>query len=346
MRARPGRVTIYDVAARAGVSISTVSLAVSSPHRVRVETRERIVEAATALGYRMTEGRRIGAARIAVAAPFTTYPSYLRRLSGMLRRARDAAVDIIPYDLDSAAAADEPLLDVLPTRTDVAALVVMGVPLGGAARRASRAARIPIVYVDVVPTRADVGGPVVLVDDHEGGAQIGRHLAGLGHRRVLFVHEPQRSPSYVSAGMLRIDGLSQYVDVVSLAIDGPSSVDERVLRARTDAGATAIVANHDQFAAAILSRLRSASGTAPVAVVGYDDGEVAAALDLTTVRQPFEESGRTALELALGLASGAGSAHETLRLAPSLIVRSSSRPAPSGFASDGARDAEISRESR
>lgn len=328
MRARPGRVTIYDVAERAGVSISTVSLAVSAPHRVRPDTRERIVAAATALGYRMTAGRRVGAARIAVAAPFTTYPSYLRRLSGMLRRARDAAVDIIPYDLDSAAASDEPLLDVLPTRTDVAGLVVMGVPLGGAARRASRAARIPVVYVDVVPTRADVGGPVVLVDDRDGGAQIGRHLADLGHRRVLFVHEPQRSPSYVSAGMLRIEGLSQHLGVASLALAEPGAVDERVLRAASDADATAIVANHDQFAAAVLSALRVRPDTAPLSVVGYDDGELASGLGLTTVRQPFEESGRTALELVLGLVSGASSSRETMRLAPSLIVRSSTFSPP------------------
>lgn len=327
MRAGPGRVTIYDVAARAGVSISTVSLAVSSPHRVRPETRERIVAAATALGYRMTAGRRVGAARIAVAAPFTTYPSYLRRLSGMLRRARDAAVDIIPYDLDSAAASDEPLLDVLPTRTDVAGLVVMGVPLGGAARRASRAARIPVVYVDVVPSRADVGGPVVLVDDRAGGAQIGRHLAELGHRRVLFVHEPQRSASYVSAGMLRIEGLSQHVEVTPLALAGPEAVDDRVPRRLSDAGATAVVANHDQFAAAVLTGLRERWATPP-AVVGYDDGELARGLDLTTVRQPFEESGRTALELVLGLVSDASSPHETVRLAPSLIVRSSTFPPP------------------
>lgn len=328
MRARPGRVTIYDVAERAGVSISTVSLAVSAPHRVRPDTRERIVAAATALGYRMTAGRRVGAARIAVAAPFTTYPSYLRRLSGMLRRARDAAVDIIPYDLDSAAASDEPLLDVLPTRTDVSGLVVMGVPLGGAARRASRAARIPIVYVDVVPSRADVGGPVILVDDRDGGAQIGRHLADLGHHRVLFVHEPQRSPSYVSAGMLRIEGLSQHLTVASLALAEPGAVDGRVLRAASDADATAIVANHDQFAAAVLTALRARSDTAPLSVVGYDDGELASGLDLTTVRQPFEESGRTALELVLGLVSGASASRETIRLAPSLIVRSStfSRP--------------------
>lgn len=331
MRARPGRVTIYDVAERAGVSISTVSLVVSAPHRVRQETRERIVAAATALGYRMTSGRRIGAARIAVAAPFTTYPSYLRRLSGMLRRARDAAVDIIPYDLDSAAAAEEPLLDVLPTRTDVSGLVVMGVPLGGAARRASRAARIPVVYVDVVPTRADVGGPVILVDDREGGEQIGRHLAELGHRRVLFVHEPQRSPAYVSAGMLRIEGLSRHVEVTPLPLEGPTAVDARVPGAVEAAGATAVVANHDQFAAAVLGGIRSRWSIGPLAVVGYDDGELATALDLTTVRQPFEESGRTALELVLAIVSGSASGHETVRLAPELIARSSTlgvRPAP------------------
>lgn len=325
MRARPGRVTIYDVAARAGVSISTVSLAVSAPHRVRQETRERIVAVATELGYRMTEGRRVGAARIAVAAPFTTYPSYLRRLSGMLRRARDAAVDIIPYDLDSAAAAEEPLLDVLPTRADVAGLVVMGVPLGGAARRASRAARIPVVYVDVVPSRADAGGPVILVDDRDGGAQIGRHLVGLGHRRVLFVHEPQRSPSYVSAGMLRIEGLADHVEVVSIALDGPGAVGGDVPREATRRGATAIVANHDQYAAAVLAELRSSPPVSPLAVVGYDDGELAAGLDLTTVRQPFEESGRAALERVLGLVSGTAVSHETVLLAPTLIERGSTR---------------------
>ncbi|MFF3028671.1 LacI family DNA-binding transcriptional regulator [Microbacterium sp. NPDC057944] len=339
MRARPGRVTIYDVAERAGVSISTVSLAVSAPHRVRPETRERIVAAATALGYRMTAGRRVGAARIAVAAPFTTYPSYLRRLSGMLRRARDAAVDIIPYDLDSAASADEPLLDVLPTRTDVSGLVVMGVPLGGAARRASRAARIPVVYVDVVPTRADVGGPVVLVDDRDGGAQIGRHLAELGHRRVLFVHEPQRSEAYVSAGMLRIDGLEEHVAVTRLAVSHPASIDDRVFRAALAADATAIVANHDQFAAAILSAQRARPEHDRLAVVGYDDGEVAAALGLTTVRQPFEESGRTALELVLGLVSGATASHETVRLAPTLVARASTLVPAASAAGEGVRNA-------
>lgn len=327
MRSRPGRVTIYDVAERAEVSISTVSLVVNAPHRVKAETRERVIAAATALGYRMTSGRRIGAARIAVAAPFTAYPSYLRRLAGMLRRARDAAVDVIPYDLDSAAAADEPLLETFPARTDVAGLVVMGVPLGGAARRASRAARIPVVYVDVVPSGADIGGPAVLVDDRDGGVQIGRHLAGLGHRRVLFVHEAQRSGAYVSAGMLRVEGLTEHLELASFPVPSTGRVDARVLRAAEDAGATAVVANHDQFAAAVMAAQRARADAPRLAVVGYDDGEVARALDLTTVRQPFEESGRVALERVLGLVADPAQPHDTVRLAPALVVRGSSIPA-------------------
>lgn len=203
MRAGPGRATIYDVAARAGVSISTVSLVVNVPHRVRAETRERIVVAAGELGYRMRGGRQRGVPSIAVAAPFTSYPSYLRRLSGMLSAARGAAVDIVPYDLDSAAAAVSPLLETLPMRSGASGLVVMGVPLGNTARRAARVAGFPVGYVDIEPGRHAPRGPVVLVDDRHGGARIGAHLASLGHRRVAFLHEPQRSGAYVSAGMLR-----------------------------------------------------------------------------------------------------------------------------------------------
>lgn len=327
MRSRPGRVTIYDVAERAGVSISTVSLVVNAPHRVRAETRERIVAAAADLGYRMTTGRRIGAPQIAVAAPFTTYPSYLRRLSGMLLRARSATVDVIPYDLDSAASAEAPLLETLPARADVSGLVVMGVPLGGAARRASRAARIPLVHVDVVPSRAALDGPVVLVDDREGGSLIGAHLAALGHRRVAFVHEVQRSPDYVSAGMLRAEGLAAEIDVVGIAVPDPARIGEVVALA-VRRGATAIVAGHDQLAAAVLAVTRADPALRGLAVVGYDDGDLARALDLTTVRQPLEETGRTALELVLGIVATGERTREVVRLSPALVVRGSSTPAP------------------
>ncbi len=326
MRGNPGRVTIYDVAERAGVSISTVSLVVNAPHRVSPATRERIVAAATELGYRMAPGRRIGATRIAVAAPFTAHPSYLRRLSGMLLRARSAAADIIPYDIDSAASAASPLLETLPVRTDAAGLVLMGVPLGGAARRASRTARVPVVHVDVVPTgRGVVDGPVVLVDDRRGGDLIGAHLAGLGHRRFGFVHDVQVSPAYVSSGMLRAEGLAQHGEVRAYPAASGSDVGEAVRRAAAD-DCTAIVAGHDQLAAIVLGTLRAEPRLRSLSVVGYDDGDLAQALDLTTVRQPLEETGRVALELALGIVSTGSARGGITRLEPELVVRDSTRP--------------------
>src|SRR5215467_12329468 len=94
--------TIYDVATRAGVSISTVSLALNAPGRVRPATLARILSAADELGYTpkpeaVVRARR-GVRRIGVVAPFTTYPSFARRLYGVMRTLRNRSVEIVVYD--------------------------------------------------------------------------------------------------------------------------------------------------------------------------------------------------------------------------------------------------------
>ena len=208
------KVTIYSVAERAGVSISTVSLAINAPHRVSEETRARVVAAAGALGYRAgtAKGRPGGGTRIAVAAPFSTYSTYFRRFAGMLVRARETAIDLTAHDLESAASVRAPLLDALPARRGIEGLIVMGVPLGSAAMRASREAALPLVLIDVRRARP-VGddAPVVLMDDEAGGRLAGEHLRERGHERVIYLGEPQLSQDYISAGMLRMQGLSEHV---------------------------------------------------------------------------------------------------------------------------------------
>src|SRR5436190_15821300 len=73
----PSRATIYDVATRAGVSISTVSLALNAPTRVKPQTLERVLAAADELSFvpkteAVSRARR-GVGRIGVIAPFTSY---------------------------------------------------------------------------------------------------------------------------------------------------------------------------------------------------------------------------------------------------------------------------------
>ncbi|MBD8518657.1 LacI family DNA-binding transcriptional regulator [Plantibacter sp. CFBP 8804] len=329
MDERTQKATIYAVAKRAGVSISTVSLAINHPQRVNEATRRSVIAAATELGYRGGAAAS-GAQRIAVAAPFSSYASYYRRLSGIMERAAMDSVEIVVHDLPSAAGSDSPVLDALPMRAGIDGIVVMGVPLSPAALESKALPGPPVVLVDV-PDGAQrrLGLPSVLIDDERGGELIARHLAELGHERVVFLHEPQRSEEYVSAGMLRARGLGHLLSVSEAvadvaATDLVEAVGAALERAfLADPEATAVVANHDELAAAAHRAFRVTGAHLPVgrSLVGYDDGPLASALDLTTVRQPFEESGYAALDLLLGRLSGEHARVSSVQLAPDLVVR-------------------------
>jgi len=99
-----GGATIYDVAARAGVSISTVSLAINAPGRVRPATLERVMSVIDALRYvprshAVARDRR-GVGRIGVVAPFTTSSSYGRLLNGILDAVRPHPFEIAVFHED------------------------------------------------------------------------------------------------------------------------------------------------------------------------------------------------------------------------------------------------------
>ena len=337
------RATIYTIAERTGVSISTVSLAINHPHRVSDATRKKIVDAARALGYRpdgawraRTGARPVG---IAVAAPFTSYSSYSRRLAGVLTRLRDTGIDVMVYDLESASAAESPLLDSLPIRAGVDGIIVMGVPLSrdGGTKLADWGP--PVVLLDASDGRT----PSVLIDDREGGRLVAEHLIALGHERVAFVHDAQRSLDYVSAGMDRAGGLLAAFEKAGLAsgvvgVEAPretdAAADAALARAVLASGATAVFAGHDELAARTSAALADAGVRVPddLALVGFDDGPLARGLGLTTVRQPFEESGSAAAELLLGLISGQRAEAAQVMLGVELVVRASTRAAAAGDA--------------
>ncbi|WP_263118955.1 LacI family DNA-binding transcriptional regulator [Cellulomonas sp. RIT-PI-Y] len=327
---RRPRGTIYSVAERAGVSISTVSLAVNHPERVGAETRRRVVQAARELGYRplskdgVTRGGRT--AGIAVVAPFSSYPSYGRRLAGILDRLRETSIDVIVHDVASAAAADQPLLDALPVRAGIDGVVLMGVPLTREAHDALTASA-PVVMVDVV----DAPGSSVRTDDRGAGTLLGRHLLERGHRNAVFLHEEQRSPAYTSGGMLRVEGLTASLQdgggrLRTLQIDDledPAAYGAALDRVAEDSSVTAVVGNHELIAVGALAASRTRSDQR-VAVAGFDDSPLATVLGLTTVRQPFEESGRIAAELMLDLLAGRTGTRR-VELTGDLMVRASTQ---------------------
>lgn len=321
--------TIYQVAETAGVSISTVSLALNHPDRVSERTRERIIKVAGELGYRpgatpsARAKRRTG--RIAVVAPFSSYESYRTRLIGILDTFGPDDVEVVVHDAPSVAAAGSPLLATLPVRGDVDGLVIMGIPLADEGADRLRRWGPPTVLVD----SSHPSFTSVTFDDEQAGFLLARHLLDRGHRRVGYLHEVQRSSDYVSPGMLRRNGMHRALGDITLEeFELPES---DLSTARTFASTflsqpsrpSAVICHHDLLAAGFLAGLRTAGATVPldVAVTGIDDGPLAEGLGLTTVRQPFAESGRHAAEVLRSLIQSPNHAVARTLLAPNLIIR-------------------------
>lgn len=337
--ARAVDTTIHAVAERVGVSISTVSLAFNHPQRVNEATRQRILDAAGELGYQpaRTPSARAkkGASRIAVFAPFSSYESYRRRLMGVLEACSSQGIEVSIFDHEAVVSSASPLLDSLPLRGDIDGIIVMGLPFSPSGAERILKWGAPVVTVDLLQEFFSQ----VLVDDEHGGYLAGKHLISKGHQRIGFLHERQHSSRYISAGMLRRDGLARAIDEAGGKDAGFALIDCEVLDGSIEAAQrevvdflkshqppTAFFGNHDDLAAGALTALRGAADGIgeQIAVIGYDDGPLAAALGLSTVRQPFEESGRVAAKLLFDSIENPGSTRQSVSLSPELVLRASS----------------------
>jgi len=302
------KVTIYDVALAAGVSISTVSLALNSPTRVAAATRQKVLSAADDLGFvpkadAVTRARR-GVGRIGVIAPFSSYPSFARRLNGVFGPLADGSREVVVFDQESASTTASPLLASLPITQRLDGIVIMALPLDEAIAARLKKQRLATVLVDSVRDDFDC----VSTDDRAGGVLVARHLLERGDRQLAFLGEDQRSHAYVSSSERRLEGFRTAaadaltpaaVRLVSHGVEEACQATHELLDQPDPP--TAIFAHDDVLAAGVLRAARERHLTVPgdLAVVGFDDTDLARALDLTMVHQPFEESGRAGVQLLL-----------------------------------------------
>jgi DNA-binding LacI/PurR family transcriptional regulator len=328
--------TIYDVARDAGVSISTVSNVLNKPERVAADTRKRVLEVADELGYlpKATAAhlarKRVG--RIGVIAPFTTYPSYLRRLAGLMRSIAGAPVEVSVFDHESAATASSPVLASLPIRGAVDGLVVMGAPLEPSVEERLAARGLPVVLVDADSSRYSV----VNINDQEAGRMAAEHLLQLGHTRIGYVLEQQAS-EYESQARRRLGGfrarLAEEPGVRLEIVSAGGTMEEARKVAHGLLGAvdrpTAVMAHFDDLALGVVRAARDLGLDVPgaLSVLGFDDGPVAEAAGLSTMRQPLEESGALAAQMLLEEITSSGHRRVTL-LDCALVRRETTADAP------------------
>jgi DNA-binding LacI/PurR family transcriptional regulator len=333
-----------DVAARAGVSHQTVSRVLNGHAYVRPDTRERVMAAIDALGYRPNRAaRELVTARSATIGILAAEQTHFGPASTVLAIETAARAEGYFVSVGTVAAYDTQsvtrVLDQLMNHGVDGVVVV--VPLREVMRLIDDVA--PAVPVVAVAARSDVrpGSPIryVQVDQALGGKLATAHLLGLGHERIVHVAGPegwydaqQRAAAYRSA----MGGAGLEAEVLEAggwsARDGYELGGRLAARVRAGGGPTAVFAANDYLAMGLVRAFWEQDVRVPedVSVVGFDDVDGSGFLvpSLTTVRQPFAPLGEAAVRALLERwsaepADGGGVAAV---IAPELVVRGSTAP--------------------
>lgn len=302
-------ITIYDVAEQARVSIATVSRVLNSPHRVNEDTRRRVLETIDALGYvpkaEATARARRMDKRIGVLAPFFTYPSFVQRLRGIADALTGTSCELVIYNVDSEQRLGGYLAS-LPISRRLDGLILMSVRVDQAAVNRLLSHSLQTVMIET--SHPSLSG--VEIDHARGGGLAAEYLLKKGHHRIGFVGgDIEIANCTLRTSELRLDGFR-----AALAEAGVSLPDTYVRKceydlesARQEAGAlfaleespTAVFAANDTLALGVIRAARDCGFEIPddVAVMGFDNLDMADHVGLTTVDQSLTESGRVAVEL-------------------------------------------------
>ncbi len=333
------RPTIRDVAARAGVSKSLVSLALANAPRVAPQTRAAILVAAEELGYRRNAAaqalgahrtRTIGVFVLDLHNPITA--DVLDAVQAEARR-RDYRTIVVVGGEDAAAERAE-LEKLLEFRVE--GIIAVGHRLPDGADQAFTADCPAVVIGSEHPGVAHLAS---MSNDDVGGAGLAvDHLVGLGHERIAFVAggsnavARDRRRGYREA--MHRHGLGECAVVVA-----GSFTEEGGYRGASEAldlavRPTALFVVNDLAAMGAMAAVvdRGLSVPQDVSVVGYDGTRLAGIrpISLTTVAQPLQELGTRAAAHLCGQLDGEASGAPRTRLAPLLVVRRTTAAASGG----------------
>ncbi|MCJ8518735.1 DNA-binding LacI/PurR family transcriptional regulator [Pseudorhizobium tarimense] len=344
---KPRRVRLEDIAARVGVSLSTVSRALSGEKGVRDDIRLRILDAAKASNYALPNPAP--GTKVILAASGAAMIDYVRNqftlyvLEGIRERAQALGIELIA----------RPIGDELEEREVL-----------DEAREDPEVAGLLFLTVDDERTLAatrGIGKPVVLVngDDpfmrlssvtpcNRSAAQVATdYLIDQGHERILFLMRPGRrtivrrregwQDALAQRGLASSDDLVMAVDdwLPELA---EQAIGHRIRQRGLDF--TAVLAAGESLAVGTMAALQQAGYSVPgdVSVMGMDDLPQAAFLNppLTTVHIPAREIGTTSVDLLRDICSGLPALPRRIELACYIVERQSVAPRRSTGASPGA----------
>lgn len=320
--------TIHDVARRAGVSKSLVSLVIRDAPNVSDARRRAVKKAAKELGYRpnaaaksLVRGRSFV---IGVLVADLHDPFFADVIDGVDQRATEADYRSLLNTGARSARRELAAVDTfLQLRVD--GLILVG-SLLEAKHIATIAESVPVVLASRATRLASVD--CIVTDDKAGAIMATDHLISLGHRAIAHISggpgagARQRRVGYEAA--MRAAGLQSQIRVAAgdFTEEAGARAASRLLRTK----ATAVFAANDFSAIGAMSRFEERGRKVPddISLIGYDNSSLShlGHIDLTTIDQPRAAMGSLAVELLLERMIDRRDEPRRITLAPSLVVRS------------------------
>ncbi|MDQ2748894.1 MAG: LacI family transcriptional regulator [Actinomycetota bacterium] len=332
-------VSVVDVAARAGVSLGTVSNVLNRPDRVSPATRDRVLQAIEDLGFvrneaarqlRAGRSRTIGLVVLDVGNPFFTDIA-----AGVETAAIRKGLSVVLCNSADDAERESHYLSLLQEQRAYGILITpvgMKIPAIEEIRRRGTA----VVLVDRASTRRQCS---VSVDDHVGGELAAGHLLEQGHTHIGFVGGPLsiKQVSERLAGARRaVDraGLPEatitLMETPGLNVAAGRRTGELIAAMPAARRPSAVFCANDLLALGVLQEMTRRRLDVPgdLAIVGYDDIDfaAAAAVPLTSVLQPRSQLGQAAMDLLIDeVEEPKTHRHRQVVFEPELVIRESTK---------------------
>ena len=338
----PDKVTIFDVARRAGVSIKTVSRVVNNESNVREQTREKVLRAVRELRYRPNAAARALSGRrsrvVGLVYENAQEFGYTQdALNGALRacEAQGYTLLLCPLTLPNARVAERIREFAAQARIDG---VVLPAPMGDVAEITGALRKLTIPFAAITPREPLLEEINIACMDQEATFALTEYLIEQGHRTIGFIkgHPDHGASAKRYAGYRQALQEHRLAFAASLVRQGYFDFESGKAAAGELldlAGApSAIVASNDDMAAGVLFEARERGLAVPgdLSIVGFDDTRIASRVwpALTTVRQPIAQMAEVAARLLIDKLGGETVRSPEKAFACEVVIRASTaRPA-------------------
>jgi LacI family transcriptional regulator len=332
---RTMRPTMRDVAERAGVSLKTVSRVINAEPGVATATAARVGDAIDELGFQRNDLARslrqgVTSSTLGLVIEDVANPFYSAIAQAVESAARERGYLLITTSCEEDPERERELVQAL-LRRRVDALLLVPASRDHTYLVRETAGGTPVVFLDRPPV--GVEADCVLLDNLGGARTAVRHLLAHGHERIAVIADPpelytaaERLAGYREAlAAANVPVREELIRLGTHDAEQAETVVRELLALPADRRPTALFAGNNRNAVGALRALRDAQ---PVALVGFDDFELADLLSVTVVRHDIQRMGAHAAALAFARLDGADHSARTVVVPTELVVRGSGEVPP------------------